>query len=120
MGNDAVKELQGRVSRLEKQVLALMRHGREWEKGRAVVAYELATDTTFTRDDLYFRHFINCTAAAAITFPPLAIGEAVEIRNTGTETLTVKDSDGTDVGTITMGEAKELQQLDAEPVLKDL
>jgi hypothetical protein len=99
----ALLELERRVAELERGIVVLQSHVRQLMAERVAVAYNQSTNAVWTRSDLLFRHFINCTAACSITLPMLETGEVARIRNTGTHTLTIKDEGGADVGTVEAG-----------------
>lgn len=73
------------------------------EKGGAEreVYYAIAADTTLDPADVNRFITYNCSSAAALTLPSPELGMWVILENYGSSTLTVKNSTGTTMGTLT-------------------
>ena len=73
--------------------------------------YTLASDDTLTQADMCKMHVVNCTSAAALTLPVAIEGRWVDIVNYGTEVVTIKNTAGTAIGTVSQYEFARVHAL---------
>lgn len=81
--------------------------------------YDLSGNTTLTTAELNRTHFITPSTTVIVTLPEMLPGQWIEIVNLGSSTITVHDSTGTTLVSITAGSTGTASGTLAVPIAEE-
>jgi hypothetical protein len=105
-----VRALEGRVTALD-----VRQTGRDLGQGDPTArpfdyeGFDLAADGELTHSQLGKDLYVNCTVASNLKMPTFTPNGWANIRNIGTQTISMKENDGTAIDTVVAGAGKEIR-----------